>query len=55
MIYGGPGFLAVPELGSSPAPSPSPVSRLDWDDATHKKTVKERQLANEREEKGVGK
>ncbi len=30
MIYRGPGFLAVLLFGSSPAPSPSPVSKLDW-------------------------
>ena len=29
MVYREPGFLAVVSFGSSPTPSPSPVSKLD--------------------------
>jgi hypothetical protein len=39
---------------STPLP-PSPVSKLDSTGDAHRKTEKERQLADERGEKGVGK
>jgi hypothetical protein len=45
MIYRGPGFLAVIGFGSSPSPS-SPLSRQQGRPATHRKTEKERQLAD---------
>jgi hypothetical protein len=48
MIYSGPGFLALSDLAPLPPPLPSLVSTVDGD--THKKTEKERQLA----ERGVG-
>ncbi len=50
MIYRGPGFLAVVWFGSSPTPSPPPVSKSR--PATHRKTKKERQFADGRRGKG---
>jgi hypothetical protein len=49
--YRGPGFLAVVLFGSSP--TPSPLSRQLARSATHRKTEKERQVADRRREKGV--
>ena len=46
MIYRGPGFLAFVWFGSSPTPSP-PFSSVN-SKATHRKTEKDRQLANDR-------
>jgi hypothetical protein len=54
MIYGGLGILAVEKLGSSPTPS-DPLPSVSSTGATNRKTEKERQLADERGEKGVGK
>jgi hypothetical protein len=49
-IYRGPGFLAVVWFGSTPNPSPSPVSNLH----TGRLRKKERQLADMRGGEGMG-
>ncbi len=50
-IYRGPSFLAAVWFGSTPAPPSSPFS--SWT-ATHRKTEKERQLADRKRGKGAG-
>jgi hypothetical protein len=50
MIYRGPGIIYVVWFGFAPFPLP-PLSSVI---ATHRKTKKERQFADRREEEGVG-
>ncbi len=53
-FYRLPGFLAVRWFGSTPAPSPNPLSSQLGRPATHRKTKEERQLADGRGEEGGG-